>query len=94
MGPKPEDLGDGNRPNEEFHFGKGGQGGPFMTMDEAEESRFFTVDRRMKTAGSSNKYRQNFCCKDEEGAEEYAAEALASGDENGIRQRIQIFGHR
>ena len=29
--------------NGEFYFGRDGRGGPRMTMDEAEEARFFTV---------------------------------------------------
>lgn len=83
MGPKPEDLGDGNRPDEEFLFGKGGQGGPRMSMDEAEESRFFTVEVGEDGSVKQINVDRISAVKDAE-AEKYAEEAIASGDENGF----------
>lgn len=83
MGPKPEDLGDGNRPDEEFLFGKGGQGGPRMSMDEAEESRFFTVEVGEDGSVKQINVDRISAIKDAE-AEKYAEEAIASGDENGF----------
>ena len=64
-------------------FGKGGPGGPSITQDEAEESRFFVV-----TAGSDGSVKQTnverISSIDEESAAEYAEKALASGEEQGF----------
>ncbi|MBQ6623506.1 MAG: HAMP domain-containing histidine kinase [Mogibacterium sp.] len=83
MGPKPEDFDYTNRPDEEFLFGKGGQGGPRMSMDEAEESRFFTVEVGEDGSVKQINVDRISAVKDEE-AEKYAEEAIASGDDNGF----------
>lgn len=83
MEPKPEDFDNTNRPDEEFLFGKGGQGGPRMSMDEAEESRFFTVEVGEDGSVKQINVDRISAVKDEE-AEKYAEEAIASGDDNGF----------
>lgn len=64
-------------------FGHGGMGGPSMTRDEAEESRFFTV-----TLDSSGNVRQTnvdrISSVDASEAGSMAAEAAASGKESGF----------
>lgn len=64
-------------------FGKGGPGGPSMTPDEAEESRFFTViadqNGNIQSVNTDRIY-----SVDSGEAQEYAEKALASGRENGF----------
>ena len=70
-------------PGDNEFFGPGGPGGPSMTMDEAEESRFFTV-----TVDSSGNVRstniERISAVDSDEAAEYAEEALASGKDRGF----------
>lgn len=76
----PEDMFD--REEEPF-FGKGGEKGPFMTRDEAEESRFFIA-----TAGADGEIQQvnveRISSVDEAEAGSYAKEALSSGKDEGF----------
>jgi len=68
---------------EEFLFGRGGRRGPFMTRDEAEESRFFTV----VMDESNNVVRVNIdriSAVDASDAAEYAVQAADSGKESGF----------
>jgi len=74
--------------NGEFYFGRDGRGGPRMTMDEAEEARFFTV----KTDGDGNVVTTNIdriYSVDSGEAEEYAEKALDSGRENGFADEFR-----
>ena len=73
---------------EDFYYGKGGERGPFMTRDEAEESRFFIVTTDENgTVKQSNTDR--IASVDEESAKEYAAKALASGEYEGFVDEIR-----
>lgn len=76
----PEDMFD--REEEPF-FGKGGEKGPFMTRDEAEESRFFIA-----TAGQDGEIQQvnldRISSVDEGEAISCAKEALSSGKDEGF----------
>ena len=76
----PDDMFD--REDEPF-FGRGGEKGPFMTRDEAEESRFF-----MATAGQDGEIQQvnvdRISSVDEGEARSYAKEALSSGKDEGF----------
>ena len=76
----PDDMFD--REDEPF-FGRGGEKGPFMTRDEAEESRFFVV-----TAGQDGEIQQvnvdRISSVDEAEARSYAKEALSSGKDEGF----------
>ena len=64
-------------------FGKRGRGGPFMTQDEAEESRFFTV--LMDTNGQIiNINTSRIAAVDDEQAEEFASEVVSKGTEHGF----------
>ena len=68
---------------EEFFFGRRGKLGPFMTRDEAEESRFFTVILDV----SDNAVRINIdriSAVDASRAVEYAARVAESGREAGF----------
>lgn len=68
---------------EEFLFGRGGRRGPFMTRDEAEESRFFTVE----LDESNNVVHVNIdriSSVDAGNAAEYAELAAESGKESGF----------
>lgn len=64
-------------------FGRGGEKGPFMTRDEAEESRFFVA-----TAGQDGEIQQvnvdRISSVDETEARSYAKEALSSGKDEGF----------
>ena len=64
-------------------FGRGGAGGPSISRDEAEESRFFVV-----TTDSDGSVQQTnverISSIDEETAEDYAGKALASGNSSGF----------
>ena len=74
--------------NGEFYFGRDGRGGPRMTMDEAEEARFFTV----KTDCDGNVVTTNIdriYSVDSGEAEEYAKKALDSGRENGFADEFR-----
>ena len=80
-------LGEGNLERlddvEEFLFGRGGRRGPFMTRDEAEESRFFTV----MLDESNNVVRMNtdrISAVDASEAADYAVQAAESGKESGF----------
>ena len=76
----PDDMFD--RDDEPF-FGRGGEKGPFMTRDEAEESRFFIA-----TAGADGEIQQvnveRISSVDEAEARSYAKEALSSGKDEGF----------
>ena len=76
----PDDMFD--REDEPF-FGRGGEKGPFMTRDEAEESRFFVA-----TAGQDGEIQQvnvdRISSVDEGEARSYAKEALSSGKDEGF----------
>ena len=76
----PDDMFD--REDEPF-FGRGGEKGPFMTRDEAEESRFFIA-----TAGADGEIQQvnveRISSVDEAEARSYAKEALSSGKDEGF----------
>ena len=76
----PDDIFD--REDEPF-FGRGGEKGPFMTRDEAEESRFFIA-----TAGADGEIQQvnveRISSVDEAEAGSYAKEALSSGKDEGF----------
>ena len=76
----PDDMFD--REDEPF-FGRGGEKGPFMTRDEAEESRFFIA-----TAGQDGEIQQvnvdRISSVDETEARSYANEALSSGKDEGF----------
>ena len=76
----PDDMFD--REDEPF-FGRGGEKGPFMTRDEAEESRFFIA-----TAGQDGEIQQvnvdRISSVDEGEARFYAKEALSSGKDEGF----------
>ena len=76
----PDDMFD--REDEPF-FGRGGEKGPFMTRDEAEESRFFIA-----TAGQDGEIQQvnvdRISSVDETEARSYAKEALSSGKDEGF----------
>ena len=64
-------------------FGKRGRGGPFMTQDEAEESRFFTV--LMDTNGQIvNINTSRIAAVDDDQAEKYASEVVSKGNEHGF----------
>ncbi|MBQ6439619.1 MAG: HAMP domain-containing histidine kinase [Mogibacterium sp.] len=66
-----------------FLFGHRGPGGPSMTRDEAEESRFFIVS--VDESGSVLKtYTDRIYSVDTDEAAKYAEKALASGDESGF----------
>lgn len=68
---------------EEFLFGRGGRRGPFMTRDEAEESRFFTVE----LDESNNVVHVNIdriSAVDAGDASDYAIQAAESGKESGF----------
>ena len=71
-----------DREDEPF-FGRGGEKGPFMTRDEAEESRFFVA-----TAGQDGEIQQvnvdRISSVDEGEARSYAKEALSSGKDEGF----------
>ena len=71
-----------DREDEPF-FGRGGEKGPFMTRDEAEESRFFIA-----TAGQDGEIQQvnvdRISSVDEGEARSYAKEALSSGKDEGF----------
>ena len=68
---------------EDMFFGKGGKGGRFMTMDEAEESRFFTV-----TCDSNGKIVQTkmdrIAAVDSSEAEDYASKVLSQAVDHGF----------
>ena len=88
MGPAPfgqpgEELGGGAETDDDFYFGKRGDGRPFMTKDEAEESRFFivTVDENGEVQQCNT---DRISSVDEEGAKEYAAEVLEKGAASGF----------
>ncbi|MBQ9272261.1 MAG: HAMP domain-containing histidine kinase [Mogibacterium sp.] len=68
---------------DEFYFGRRGPGGPSMSRDEAEESRFFTVsvDENGNVSGSDV---GRISAVDSSEAEDYAKKALASGKDNGF----------
>ena len=76
----PDDVFD--REDEPF-FGRGGEKGPFMPRDEAEESRFFVA-----TAGQDGEIQQvnveRISSVDEAEAGSYAKEALSSGKDEGF----------
>ena len=76
----PDDMFD--REDEPF-FGRGGEKGPFMTRDEAEESRFFVA-----TAGQDGEIQQvnvdRISSVDEGEAISYAKEALSAGKDEGF----------
>lgn len=64
-------------------FGRGGSGGPSMSRDEAEESRFFTVE----LDSSGDILRTNvdrIYSVDSSGAKAMAEEVLASGEDKGF----------
>ena len=69
--------------NTEGYFGRRGPGGPSMTRDEAEESRFFMV-----IAGQDGNIQstniERISSVDDSTARSMAKEALASGEENGF----------
>ena len=69
--------------NAERYFGPKGQGGPFMSRDEAEEARFFMV-----TTGQEGDIEETNISRissvDQSEAESMAEEALASGNEEGF----------
>ncbi len=68
---------------DEFFFGRGGRGGPSMSQDEAEESRFFTVTIN-ESGGICESNINRISSVDSDEAVEYAQKALASGKENGF----------
>lgn len=69
--------------DEEFFFGKGGKGGPSMTRDEAEESRFFTV--AISAEGEVSRVNvARISAVDSDEASDYALKALKSGREKGF----------
>ena len=79
-----DDLyGDGFDDDDGPFFGRGGAGGPSMTRDEAEESRFFIA-----TVGIDGEIQQvnvdRISSVDEAEAISYAREALASGKDEGF----------
>jgi signal transduction histidine kinase len=64
-------------------FGPGGKGGPSMTRDEAEESRFFTV--LMDSDGNVTEFNTDrISAIDSNEAVDYAEEVYAGGDDNGF----------
>ena len=73
---------------EDFFYGKGGERGPFMTRDEAEESRFFIVTTDENGAVKKSNT-DRIASVDEEGAKEYAEKALASGKDKGFVDEIR-----
>ena len=78
-----EDRPFGRGSRDDMFFGKGGKGGPFMTMDEAEESRFFSV-----TCDSDGQIIQTkmdrIYAVDSSEAEEYATKARSGDKINGF----------
>ena len=81
----PDDFDDLDDPDdiEDFFFGKGGKGGPFMTRDEAEESRFFMVT--MNENGTVDKCDTGrISSVDAEEAAEYALKAVRTGSDDGF----------
>ena len=69
--------------NDNFVFGRGGKGGPRMSMDEAEESRFFSVT--VNEDGSCRQaYIDRISAVDQTEAEEYAVKAMETGKESGF----------
>ena len=74
-------FGRGSR--DDMFFGKGGKGGHFMTMDEAEEARFFTVITDEKGTFVRSKMDRIAAVGDDQ-AKEYAEKALASGKGHGF----------
>ena len=72
-----------NDDGDRLFLGRRGPGGHYMTQDEAEESRFFMVS--VDESGSVlQTYTDRISAVDATDAAEYAAEALASGKENGF----------
>lgn len=83
------DRGDGFRDKkDDFFFGRRGQGGPFMTRDEAEESRFFII-----VLDEDNKVVQTnidrIAAVDEDEAAEYAVKAAESGRDSGFVEEFR-----
>ena len=74
---------DRNDSNQQEFFGHGGRGGPSMTRDEAEESRFFFVlsDESGKVTETNI---DRIAAVDSSEAADYAEKALASGDDKGF----------
>ena len=67
----------------DMFFGKGGKAGRFMTMDEAEESRFFSV--AIDSNGNVTKCKMDrIAAVDSTEAADYATEALARGASHGF----------
>lgn len=80
----PDDLDD----IEEFFFGKGGKGGPFMTQDEAEESRFFIVT--MNENGDVKACNTDrISSVDTKKAQEYALKAVNTGQDDGFMDEFR-----
>lgn len=87
FGGAPDDFGSngfGAVPDDRDHFfGRGGPGGPSMTRDEAEESRFFTVNTDESGIIRSVNTERIYSVDSSE-AESMAEEALASGKDKGF----------
>ena len=79
-GPAQGEDGLGN--GEEF-FGPGGKGGPSMSRDEAEESRFFFV-LTDKDGNVTETNIDRIAAVDSSEAKDYAEKALASGNDRGF----------
>ena len=67
----------------DFIFGKGGKGGPSMSRDEAEESRFFTVIMSSDCDVEQVNIERIFAVNTSE-ASEFAKQAVASGKDEGF----------
>lgn len=86
-------IGRGNRNEDGEFFGPGGRGGPSMTRDEAEESRFFIV----VTDADGNITQTNIdriYAVDSQEASDYAKQALASGNDRGFTDEYRYSVNR
>lgn len=79
----PGNAEEGNDREQQEFFGHGGRGGPSMTRDEAEESRFFFVVLD-KNGDVEETNIDRIAAVDSSEAADYAEKALASGDEKGF----------
>ena len=83
------DLGKGGKNDgSDFYFGRGGPGGPSMSRDEAEESRFFMVILDSDGSVKQTNIDRIFSVDKSEAAD-YAAEAAASGDDKGFIDELR-----
>ena len=68
---------------EDFYFGRKGKGGPSMSRDEAEESRFFSVTLNSDCETQQVNIERIYSVDTSEAAE-YAKTAAESGEDNGF----------